>query len=214
MLLYFLIGHFIPLKWPEISKSFLYCFQYIRTTFFPDWDKGRRWQVVQVADLDGAQGRCERATKTISVLDGIEHDDLFALLIHEIAHAVSNDCHGERWLQRMEKAANRADQEGLPTVAALLRQQIAGYQDGFRMTAEMMYGEIENCVVGEPQVTLPQVVDFLRRDYGISRDQFLHRFRRVERVFEEAQRDVRESAEAKERWSESLEATLGSKEGF
>ena len=40
---------------------------YIRTTFFPGWDKGRRWQVVQVDDLDGAQGRCERKTKTISV---------------------------------------------------------------------------------------------------------------------------------------------------
>jgi hypothetical protein len=187
---------------------------YIRTTFFPGWDKGRRWQVVQVADLDGAQGRCERKIKTISVLGGIEQDDLLALLIHEIAHAVSNDFHGKRWLQRMEEAANHADQERLPTLAALLRQQIVGYRDGFRMTAAMMYGEIENCVFSEFQVTFPQVVDFLRRDFGISRRQFLRRFRRAERVFEEAQRDVRESAEARGRWLESLGATLGSKEGF
>ena len=41
------------------------------------------------------RGRCERTTKTISILDGIKQDDLFALLIHEIAHAVSNDCHGK-----------------------------------------------------------------------------------------------------------------------
>ena len=188
--------------------------EYIRRTFFPDWDKGRQWQVVQVDDLDGAQGRCERTTKTISILDGIKQDDLFALLIHEIAHAVSNDCHGKRWLQRMEDAANRADQEGLPTLAALLRQQIVGYQDGFRMTAAMIYGEIENCVVSEPQVSFPQVVDFLRRDFGISGHHFLRRFRRAERVFEEAQQDVRESAEAKARWLVSLGATLGSKEGF
>ena len=194
--------------------NFIAIVEYIRTTFFPGWDKGRRWQVVQVADLDGAQGRCERKIKTISVLGGIEQDDLLALLIHEIAHAVSNDFHGKRWLQRMEEAANHADQERLPTLAALLRQQIVGYRDGFRMTAAMMYGEIENCVFSEFQVTFPQVVDFLRRDFGISRDQFLRRFRRAERVFEEAQRDVRESAEAKARWLESLGATLGSKEGF
>jgi len=194
--------------------NFIAIVEYIRTTFFPGWDKGRRWQVVQVADLDGAQGRCERKIKTISVLGGIEQDDLLALLIHEIAHAVSNDFHGKRWLQRMEEAANHADQERLPTLAALLRQQIVGYRDGFRMTAAMMYGEIENCVFSEFQVTFPQVVDFLRRDFGISRDQFLRRFRRAEGVFEEAQRDVRESAEAKARWLESLGATLGSKEGF
>ncbi len=187
---------------------------YIRTTFFPGWDKGRRWQVVQVDDLDGAQGRCERKIKTISVLGGIERDNLLALLIHEIAHAVSNDFHGKRWLQRMEKAASRAEQQGPPTLAALLREQIVGYRDGFRMTAAMMYGEIENCVFSKFQVTFPQVVDFLRRNFGISRDQFLRCFRRAEGVFEEAQRDVRESAEAKARWLESLGATLGSKEGF
>ena len=82
------------------------------------------------------------------------------------------------------------------------------------MTAAMVYGEIENCVVSEPQVTFPQVVDFLRRDWGINRRQFLRRFRRAERVFEEAQQNVRESAEAKGRWLVSLGATLGSKEGF
>jgi hypothetical protein len=182
---------------------------YIRTTFFPGWDKGRRWQVVQVADLDGAQGRCERKIKTISVLGGIERDDLLALLIHEIAHAISNDFHGKRWLQRMEKAASHADQQGLPTLAALLRQQIVGYQDGFRMTAAMMYGEIENCVVSEPQVTFPQVVDFLRRDWGVNRNQFLRRFRRAERVFEEAQRNVRESAEAKAKWLDQQSPEAG-----
>jgi hypothetical protein len=180
--------------------TFLASVDYIRTTFFLGWDKGRRSQVIQVDDLDGAQGRCERKIKTISVLGGIEQDDLLALLIHEIAHAVSNDHHGKRWLQRMEDAASRADEQGLPTLAALLRQQIVGYRDGFRMTAATMYGEIENCVFSEFQVTFPQVVDFLRRDWGISRRHFLRRFRRAERVFEEAQRDVRESAEAKARW--------------
>ena len=68
------------------------------------------------------------------------------------------------------------------------------------MTAAMTYGAIEDCVVDAPRITFPQVVDFLRRDYGMNQDQFLRRFRRAERVFKEAQRDARKPAEAKARW--------------
>lgn len=171
--------------------------EHVRTIFFPRWDKGRQWKIVQANDLDGAQGHCERATKTISILDGMKGNDLHALLIHEIAHAVSNDCHGKRWLKRMEDAANHAQQQELPMVAALLRQQIEGYTDGFHMTAATMYAMIEDCVVTEHEITFLQVVDFLRRECGMNRIQFLRRFRQAERVFVKVKRDVRESTEAK-----------------
>jgi hypothetical protein len=88
--------------------------EHVRTVFFPRWDKERQWKIVRANDLDVAQGHCKRATKKISMLDGIEGKDLYALLIHEIAHAVSNDCHGKRWLKRMEDAANHAQQQELP----------------------------------------------------------------------------------------------------
>jgi hypothetical protein len=174
--------------------------EHIRTTFFPRWDRKRHWQVVQVDDLNGAQGWCERESKTISILDGMIGNDLLALLIHEIAHAASNDCHGRRWLNKMEEAANDANRLGQAALASLLREQIAGYQDDFRVTAAMLYNEIENCVFEQPYISFSQVVDFLRRDYGLSQDDFLRRFRRAERVFDVAKRDARDMAERKAAW--------------
>ena len=182
--------------------------EYIRQSVFSDWDRKGRWQIVQVDDLDGAQGRCERESKTISILGSMTGDDLLALLIHEIVHAVRNDYHGGLWLQGMEEAASQSEQNGAAGVAGLLRQQIADYRNGFQVTVAMLYGEIENCVIDQPQITFPQVVDFLRRDCGISRDQFLRRFRRAKRVFEEAKQDARRSAEKKVRWLESMGMTL------
>ena len=182
--------------------------EYIRTTFFPRWDRKGRWQIVQVDDLNGAQGWCERESKTISILDGMSGNDLLALLIHEIAHAASNDCHGRRWLNKMEEAANdAADRLGQVALASLLREQIAGYQDDFRVTAAMLYNEIENCVFEQPYISFSQVVDFLRRDYGLSQDDFLRRFRRAERVFEQAKQDARESAEKKAKLFENRGTT-------
>lgn len=42
--------------------------EYIRRTFFPDWDKGRQWQVVQVDDLDGAQGHASERPRPSAFL--------------------------------------------------------------------------------------------------------------------------------------------------
>ena len=50
----------------------------VRTTFFPRWDRPRRWRLKAVDDLDGASGRCETETNTIKVLDGIAGDELIS----------------------------------------------------------------------------------------------------------------------------------------
>ena len=97
--------------------------EYVRQTFFPRWDRKRRWQIVEVDDLDGSQGRCVREVKTISIVRGMTAgDDLLVLLIHEIGHAVSNGYHARLWLLRMEKAAEVGDGKGLAAIASLLRK--------------------------------------------------------------------------------------------
>ena len=79
----------------------------VRATFFPRWDRQGRWRIEAVNDLDGAMGKCETETQTIKLLDGITDDDLTALLIHEIAHAVSSTYHGKIWQARMNAAAEQ-----------------------------------------------------------------------------------------------------------
>jgi len=68
----------------------------VRKLFFPRWDRARRWRFLQVEDLNGAMGRCIRTTKTIMGISGISGNRLMSLLIHETAHAVTEDGHGKR----------------------------------------------------------------------------------------------------------------------
>jgi hypothetical protein len=171
---------------------------FVRRSFFPAWDRSQHWKVVQVADLDGADGRCDREKKTVSILKGIGGDNLTATLIHEIAHAVTDDHHGSRWQTRTEKAAVRADDLGLAALGNNLRRMVANYRDGgLRVTATMVYGEISHCVLDSPSVTFAQAVDFVRRSYGLPRAKFLRRFRRAKRVFDAARAETQHHAEAK-----------------
>jgi len=174
--------------------------EFVRHTFFPKWDRKREWQIVEADDLDGAQGKCDLDTKTVSVLRGVGGDDLTALLIHEIAHAVTDGGHGKKWLERMEKAAEKAESIGLHTTAKLLQEQIAGYRSQRPVKASDIYHEITACVWGNSNVTFPQAVDFVRRDYGLGRADFLGRFRRAKRVFDEAKLDAKEEAKARARF--------------
>jgi hypothetical protein len=48
--------------------------EFVRHTFFPRWDRKREWQIVEADDLDGAQGKCDLDTKTVSVLRGVGGD--------------------------------------------------------------------------------------------------------------------------------------------
>ncbi len=56
------------------------------------------------------------------------------------------------------------------------------------------YQEIGDAVTETPDATFLQVIDFLRRDYGYSRKEFLDRFRRARAVFDREKRDGKERA--------------------
>jgi len=171
--------------------------EFVRRHFFPRWDRKGRWKVVQANDLDGAQGRCDNESKTVKIRRGISGDDVTAILIHEICHAVGELGHGKRWRRRMEQAARTADALAMAAVAERLREEIKGYEEGLFMSASDIYREISDAIWQYPKVTFVQVLDFVRRDYGLSRAQFMKRFRRSKRVFTEAKREAEETAAIK-----------------
>jgi hypothetical protein len=180
-----------------MRTEFAKAVEFVRDTFFPAWDHGRCWKVVQAHDLDGAQGQCDRATRTISILEGISGDRQKLLLIHEIAHAVVGPHHGKRWFKRMEKATLQAEQLGDGPLAALLRKEVEGYHDAYVLTAAGIYTAIGDTVWENANATFFQTIDFVRRDFGMSRLDFLKRFARAEKVYERARRDALEEAAAK-----------------
>ena len=173
-------------------------FRDVRQKCFPSWDRERRWRFRQVPDLNGAQGSCRRENKTILVthLPGGEEGTL--LLIHEIAHAVTDGGHGKKWQQRMEKAVVTAEQASRTELAALLRKEIVGYRNPMaRVTAGLVYSEIADAVVENPELTFSQVIDCVRRDYGFCRQEFLKRFRRARTVYDREKRDAQEESKAR-----------------
>jgi hypothetical protein len=108
----------------------------------------------------------------------------------------------------MEQAAVTAEGMDRTELAEVLRKEIAGYKDPVvRVTAGLVYQEISDAAAEVPDLTFFQVVDCLRRDYGLSRKEFLNRFRRARTVFDRERREEEERARVKAKWM----ATLGRK---
>ena len=109
-------------------------------------------------------------------------------------HAVAGVDHGQRWLARMKKAAGDAENMGLADLGAALREQIAGYSDGFRVTAAMIYAELQDVVRSQPQISFDRAVDFVRRDCGRAESDSSRGFRRSGAVYDEVRQYVEERA--------------------
>ncbi len=172
-------------------------FDRVRREFFPRWDTKREWRVRTVSDPCYSDGRCRDDTKTIEVNSGRRATradggrmSLTALLIHEIAHAVTPLGHGKRWQARMLSAAERAERLGRKDLADELRadvQQVQG-PDTYFATASGTYNRIQDAVCDAPAATFNNIIDFVRSDFGLSRKEFLKRFPRARRVFDAAYR--------------------------
>ena len=98
----------MPITEAELREKY----QYVRTTFFPQWDRKRQWKAQLSGGPFASNGSCESETKTININWETDPKDLVLVLIHEIAHAVARDYHGKKWQARMEKAAKRAEEIG------------------------------------------------------------------------------------------------------
>jgi hypothetical protein len=66
-----------------------------------------------------------------------------------------------------------------------------------RITAAGVCQEISSVVWEQPYLNFRQVVEFIRRDLGLSRRSLLSRFRWARRVFNDTKREARQHARAK-----------------
>jgi hypothetical protein len=192
---------YIPSGPPRRCRCSLRPEDAVRASFFPRWDRARRWRVAFVHDLDGAMGRCCPESRTIKLTHLPEGEAGVALLIHEIGHAATHQGHGKKWLARMKKAASIAEATGRHELAGHLQEMVDQYcAPTSTVTAADVYWGIEGVVRDYEQAQFTQVVDCVRRDYGLSRRDFLRRYRRARQVFDRAKKEVAESRRAK-RWA-------------
>ena len=110
-----------------VQQRLLELFARVRKRFFPEWDLNCKWEIVagQRKRSKGETGYCSSKEKRIYIhpngVKDMPDDGLLALIIHEICHDVATAHHTERWIERMERAARRAESLEQPKLALKIR---------------------------------------------------------------------------------------------
>lgn len=156
----------------------------------PTVEGGRQ---LAVYEPDPAHGHCdcERRLVEIGVISEDE-DALDLLLIHEAAHAVASPAHGVRWQRRIACAAATARKVGRIRLAELLDEEVANYRDRSQPVS-VAYGEVEDALRDNPDLTLAQIWRWLAGLYGLRLGDVGKVFPRLKRVYEQARTEALES---------------------
>jgi hypothetical protein len=110
-----------------VKEALTKLFALAREHFFPEWDSEREWQIVagRRKRSEGETGYCSSKEKRIYIdpqgVKGMPYDGGLALIIHEICHDVATAHHTERWVKRMEAAAQTAETLSQPELANKIR---------------------------------------------------------------------------------------------
>jgi|APSaa5957512622_1039677.scaffolds.fasta_scaffold21779_2 hypothetical protein len=161
-------------------------YSYIRSAFFPRWDKKKEWKLKEVWDLP-SEGRCETVQKLIYIKPQSEsdQDSLHLLLIHEICHAIAPN-HGERWQARMLKAADRARQLGMSSLSALICQESDIYFLDKKKPASEVYQQIRQMVQQAPQASFGSIIRYLAMENGLYRNEMVKKYSQCRKIYEQA----------------------------
>ncbi len=179
----------------------------VRKAFFPRWDRAKLWKCRTVRELDGACAKCVAESKTLKIAFS---DNPTLLLIHEICHAVAGYGHSKKWQARMAKAAIDAERGGRPELAVQIREEIRGYQET-PVTGKVaeIYGLIDDVLMDQPEATMMQAADWIRRDYCMNRKEFFDSYKRFKTEFAKKQRSWRkrlaQESAIREKWQKALD---------
>lgn len=169
-------------------------YRFIRSAFFPRWDKKSQWRVKEVWDLP-SEGRCETEGKLIFIRPQTEKDKdtLYLLLIHEICHAIAPN-HGDRWRKRMLKAANRAEELGRHGLSEMIRQDAVAYYLDRKSPAVEIYRQIGRMVQQSPQASYGSIIRYLAMENGLYRNEMVKKYKLCRKTYDMAIRSQRRMA--------------------
>ena len=161
-------------------------FRRIHKLYFPDWEDGSNWQICEY----GGKGFCDRRSMIIKVGDPSEIYSLPVLIIHEVAHAVTTDEHGDEWFRRMRKVEMRAAEVGDHQLANELQSHIAwvASPEAYNVAPEEVYAEIGAAVLDDPTAPFEKIVGWLAESYGQDLHSFLQVFPQAREVYDQAYR--------------------------
>ena len=176
---------------PHKEIRFKEAVDYVKKTFFPQWDRSQAWAIKYSPDhpeVEFCQGKCCPEIKTIYL--GMMPDDdteLHALLIHEICHALS-DGHGKTWQQRFLKAANQADRIGNNKLSQMINREVESYRNTTKIMADTVYGRVTDVVLDTYGEISFERIRHMVAHYVGGYDS-ANRYKRLRKVYEKAVKD-------------------------
>jgi len=176
-------------------------FDYVRETFFPQWDRKRQW-TVRLNEFAPYYGQADPKTKIITLNYVSDNDGyLHRLLVHEICHVVAAQQHGKRWQERYLKAATTAKEVGREHLATLIAEDIEIYTSPDKqvpMTATDIYRRIEDILLAVPTIQYEDLISRVAWEYGMLPPEFLKRYKRCREVYDTLRREAKEWSEYQE----------------
>jgi SprT-like family protein len=148
-----------------------------------------RYQVVSAPHLRHATGRIARRSRRI-YLQPAPPDLLLRILLHEMAHAATNDRHGPIWLAEMRR---------LWTLGAPVEDP-SDYEARIPLTRQLVFETGYEAFWNEPTLTDVQIARWLQHEYGfVDGRSLLRAYPWVRRVLQEARQEAAEHRQLRER---------------
>lgn len=140
--------------------------EYVKKTFFPRWDRNNQWQIQEKNKLElwGALVRCAQESKTIYVDQTASKENGQVLLVHGIAHAVTNSFHGSLCQGRMLEAAETAQHIAATSLVKEIKKEIQEYKDTPKLEAAKVYAMIEESVWDRPDAAIDEILGLIGRN--------------------------------------------------
>lgn len=148
-----------------------------------------RYQVIVAPQLRHASGRIARRSRRI-YLQPAPPDGLLLILLHEMAHAATNDHHGPLW---------RAEMRRLKVLGAPVEGP-DGYEERIPLTRQLVFDAGYEAFFNQPELRSIYVARWLQHEYGFSSGHSLMRaYPWVKRVLHEARQEAAEHRQRRER---------------
>jgi hypothetical protein len=173
----------------EVNKKYQALFHEFNQRYFDSNLPHYRVRVVDYITKVGEKGRINRKSRLIRLAAGSEESETIATLVHEMAHAATNDRHASRFMAEMHRLLS----SGAPIT---YERHIKGYEHTFtpkRLTRTFFRCTAEDAFIDAPTITLRAFVRWFIRDYGYadSSAEFIRKFPWASRIFSEIKKIAR-----------------------
>ena len=163
-------------------------FEEIVRIYFPKWKNWRSWKVRRTNEVS----ECKASSKTIVFnRDELlkEKDAVDLLFIHEIIHAVTQDGHNQKFLNRLKKAKTTASKLYRSELEKLIEKEIDMVSESEKWTDYLKYRIRDIVTIDAPDISWEELVEAIAAEHRCKpKDVTKYKFTR--RVFDQSKRVV------------------------